>query len=34
LIVQYVARDPDNVVDAYAHHRHTNYYLAWALSDF
>ena len=33
LVVQYVACDPDNVVDANANNRHTNYCLAWALSD-
>jgi len=31
--LRYVAYDPDKVVDAHWHNRHTNYCLAWALSE-
>jgi hypothetical protein len=33
LSFRYVAHDPDNVVDAHPHNGHTNYCLAWALSE-
>ena len=33
LSFQYVACDPDNVVDAHPNNGYTNYCLAWALSE-
>jgi hypothetical protein len=33
LSFRYVARDQDNVVHAHSHNGHTNYCLAWALSE-